>query len=205
MNNRIDNNISFQARLITTMNGRDKILKPVTREFEKITKDFAGDFFIEREISPCGNTSLVNFMYDGITFATNKLHNEISKPVSAKEKKKAGKALAEKLKYNLKALVLEKKHNEKADPIRNQITRIKNMLARNEYARNQAIKENNMKIVPTYEGVIAEYKNKIEILKSNLSAVQDDTLKRFNKIRNKGVALNDYYDFLKTSFEHELL
>ena len=71
-------------------------------------------------------------------------------------------------------------------------------------SRKQEIENKNLDMVKKYDVIINHLTAKLEKLKVNLKTIQDSTLKKLDRIKNKGIDLESYRDFLSGSFELNL-
>ena len=200
MDNTINNSLAFGANLNTTFNYKGRAIKRVSQKFSKLTEKFDRELFIDK----AHESNHYEFSYGGAIFVTDKL-NKVLESINSKASNKDLDSVAEKLKYMLKALSIEDLYSQKTAATKQQLVQIKKLLARNETAKSYAEEEGLTKVVSIYNGVIEKYKLSIDALKEKLKVKQDETLKKFDKIKDKCEGLDSYKDFLKTMFSYEIM
>lgn len=111
-----DNNLSFQAKIVTPLNGRNNSMAKLKNAFEKISNKVDGELVIERY--PHVYNKIFATVGDSSMYVGEELHKFLSleNPTKAEIKDAANKAL-----NTLKTLQAEEIYNKKAEQINSTI------------------------------------------------------------------------------------
>ena len=206
MDNRINNNISFQANLVTSIKGRSNIMEAVAKEFAKMTKDIPGDFNIQRvkDLGLTAKDHYLQFSYKTISFITDQFQNLLSQDYSKAGRKEA-KAIAQKLEANLRALAAEDKYNKDSERVLEKFNELRGSVKRAETAKRRADYYKLNDLSDIYSTTIANYKEELSKITKRIKNMQQHTLKQIDEFKDKGIDLETYKESVVDTFSDQLL
>ena len=185
MDNSINSNLSFQARLVTNLKGRNNIMKPVAEEFEKLTKKIPGEFHVERYVDDYAK-HYAELEYKSASMITSSLFDMISKEsVNPKD-------VAKRLANTLRAMMAEVSYNKKVEPVLDAIDKQEQNIRRARYKLFRAEALGLDDVAEVVENSIKGYKEKVAELKAKLPEMQEAACKKMDKYKDKGFDVDGY-------------
>lgn len=201
MDNKINSAVSFQAKLVTPIKGRNNIMKPVAERFAEITKNIPGELKFEREPFAGASEHLFSLEYNGASYVTRQVHDVLSLD-PAKLSKKGITVLAQKFVDCLKALKIEVEYKQKVKPIDKEIFEYRRSINRTKLLKYTAAEYNLDGMVENYQSKINKINQKIEKLNLKKAHIQDLAEKKMSRYREKDLGLDMYTDVFGYDIRH---
>ena len=192
MDNSVNSNLSFQAKLVTKIKGRNNIMQPVAKEFEKLTKKIPGEFHVDRFIDNYAK-HYAELEYKSVSMITTSLFDMISKEsVNPKD-------VAKRLANTLRAMMAEVSYNKKVEPVLDAIDKQKQNIRRAKYELFRAETLGLDNVADVVKHSIESYKEKVSGLNAKILELQESACKKMDKYRDKGFDVGPYMDCFKGS------